>query len=324
MFVKADFRVLDIPNNIPQVNQNFLEKNWKELIADLDNQIYCLLISSAYKGDANEHVCFLLEQFEEFLKQNSERSVVGLSLISHCCRFPHWDYLKLSIFGVHTLNLVDINGNGNENLKVVFEKSCKILSDDRVCRLIAQITDLKAFLVKSIVLERKFQLHFVDFDIPIKGWVTPVGVAINIAMLTSLEKTNTIAFSRILGHELTHLMNRISSNDFSVSTPQKMNNNRSPGLKKMLSEMKVRYPNIENHLESGLIFELGFVGEKFLYQGLSAEFLCKELEASFLNPDQKLPLYDASKRMIFCPTLQLNEQFGLYPVQKPSFHNFVN
>jgi hypothetical protein len=78
-------------------------------------------------------------------------------------------------------------------------------------------------------------------------------------------------------------MSRISSKNLSVSAPER--------VKETDSELKINHHDIENHLESELIFELGFIGETFSSLDLAPQIRqWKELETIFSNPDNPLPL----------------------------------
>lgn len=314
-FIKSSIKVLEI-GNIPYIKQNYLENDWKRLSSELENQIFCLLIASSYKGNPNEKIRFNEKELKDFLDEKSEKTVIGLSLLSHGCRMSHWTSLKKIISNIPNLKIVNID----EKLKNMVDKACGILSDDRVVNLISRITDFDPFQVRNVVTKREFQIHFVDLDAPFKGWVTPVGIAINIRTLSEIEKTVDIAFARLLGHELTHFINRLNENNFSFSTPEKVRNRKSSSILNLISELKQIHFDIENHLESGLLFDLGFIGEKFSTQDFEDErFQWQELGKYFLDKSTSLPLFNRYENYSNCKILPLNEQFAFEIAEDQAF-----
>ncbi len=274
------------------------------------------MTQSAKRGKEDEFISFNREYLQSFLDEKSERTVVGLSLLSHSFRLENWDLPNIVILCIQQMKMVHFN----EYWSLMIDKACKLLSDQRVTHLISRITDLNQIQVKQIITEPKFLVHFVDLNafVPVKGWVTPVGIAINIRQLSELEKTNIMAFSRIIGHELTHFISRVSNSNFSMSTPERAQNSTS--LKDLILELKTIHPDIDRHIESGLLFELGFIGETFSYQDHDSKTkeLCDELEQAFSNQSKSLPLLSASQNK-YC-TLEFNEQFGFYPSIPVSFN----
>jgi hypothetical protein len=306
-FVKYDIKDIEVLQ-IPSIEQNYLEENWEYLCSELQNQIFCLFLQSAHKGNQKEAVFFDEKALQLFLGEKSQRTVVGLSLISHCCRLKTWDILKEFLPDIHSLKLAHID----TYWKKWIDESCRVLSDRRVIHLISCITGLKFQDLEIILKLKEFQIHLVDFDAPIKGWVTPIGIAINISALNNLEKTNIIASARIFGHELTHYLSRLSSRNFSISTPERIQ--KSLHLQQMISSLKENHHDIENHLESGLLFELGFIGEKFSSSDYNPQRKqWKQLEKNFLsNINEPLPLFKKDKDIPFCHRLAFDEQFGFY------------
>lgn len=305
-FVKIDFRKLE-PWQIPVIRENALDKNWKQICKQLEEQIYCLLVNSALYGDEEEYVVFDQDRLYSVLEEKSERTMTGLSLLSHCCRFENWTNLEIILKKIHELKVIN-----DEYWRFKVEESCEMLLDPRIIHLISCISDLKPNEVKNILAQKSFQIHFVDLHVPIKGWVTPVGIAINIQTLSQLEKTDIIAFTRILGHELTHFMSRISNNNFSISTPERAKT--SSTLQDLISELQVFHPQLENHIESGLLFELGFIGAKFSYKDSKrSKEMCHELYKVFLNREKALPLFNEAEKIESYRTIEFKEQFGFYP-----------
>jgi hypothetical protein len=216
--------------NYPILSRSFpftLERHWDQLCTNSEEQIY--------------FVTFLRRSI---LEEKSERSMLGLSLLSHSCRFENWTTLKSIKEKIHELKIFNINEDWNK-----IDESCKMLCDERIIHLISRISDLKPNQAKNILFRRLFQIHFVDLNVPVKGWVTPVRIAINIQKLNDLEKTSIIALTRILGHELTYFMSQGSNNNFSISTQERVQSSSS--LQELISELKVFYHHLENHIESG-------------------------------------------------------------------------
>jgi hypothetical protein len=221
----------------------------------------------------------------------------------------NWNTLSEFLFEIHNLEIIKMDENWNIKVDLVIDN---VLSDQRVLNLLSCITDLKPQDIKHIFSLRRFRIHTVDINASIKGWVTPIGVVINIPMLSDLEITNILAFSRILGHEMTHFLSRVSSRNFSQSTPERAVQSHS--FKNLISRLEVDHPDLQNHLESGLIFELGFIGAKFSSLDRPLQRIqWSQLENLFSNPKHSLPIFKKGKYISACPTIQFNNQFGFFP-----------
>jgi hypothetical protein len=308
-FVRSDLRNLEIIQ-IPAIQVNYLENDWNKLCSELEHQIYCLCIKASHQFANEQYVFFDLKSFEGFLKERSQRTAIGLSLLSHCCRISNWKYFSECISQIDHLKILE---NIDQHWNDLIEQSRALLLDHRVVDLLSTISELKPSHSRQIISKNQFQLNLIDAPADIKGWVTPFGIAINIRELYGPEKVNIFAFSRLIGHELTHFMSLLSSNNFSFSTPEKARSESSSSLNLLISDLKKIHPDIENHLESGLLFELGFIGRKFSFtHERASRLLCEELEISFSNPSHKLPLYTTNDDKKFeILALNYNEQFGL-------------
>jgi hypothetical protein len=159
----------------------------------------------------------------------------------------------------------------------------------------------------------------VDSDVLVRGWVIPIGIVLNPSQMLKIELQKSLLFARIVGHEFTHFLCRFSSS-FELSTPERYRKSpKDSPLRKLVSKIEETF-SIENHLESGLIFEIGLFGAPYSYLYTHDEILCKALESRFSNVERALPLTDYKTDFPGYPVTESNQQFGFYPAEIPLFY----
>jgi hypothetical protein len=297
---------------IPVIDQSLSFSNdWKTLTQKLEEYVYCIWIISASQGDPRDSLIVCqqeIENIEKLIKEQSERTVIVLSILAHSLRLDHWMMTDLVLKSIHHIDLLELE----ENLKMLVDQACIILSDLRVINIFSSISGLKPNEIQEILKEKRFRIRFVNIGIPVKGWITPVEIVLNLELLTPVEKSFPIAFARLLGHELAHYFCRLNSN-FGYSTPEKLKKDKEKSSEffDLVESIKEIHPQISMHIESGLIFELSFIGAKLRY---SSENLCHILEQRFEDKSLDLPLIKINQEsnLDFFKSfiLEFNEQFG--------------
>jgi hypothetical protein len=300
----------NIPN-IEQLQFRGQDPDWKLLSNEMEEFVYCVWVISAGKGDERESMRIVPLEIKKLLEEKSEKTVIGLALLAHSLRLSNWITANFVLNEFHHIEIVEMN----EQLSDLVKKSCTLLSEPRVVDVFTVISGLNANRVQKILREKDFRIRIVKAFLPMKGWITPIEIVLNLQVMTQVEQKKEIAFARLLGHELTHHFCRLNSN-FGFSTPEKLKSNgKSSPFSKFVENIKQVHPQISNHIESGLIFELGFLGAKLKF---TSEDLCNMLEEKFLNKSSLLPIIklDQEKHMAHFTQYEFasfNEQFGFYP-----------
>jgi hypothetical protein len=229
------------------------------LCEQLEKHIYALWIISSLQGDSEEWILVDLKGLYEFLDQPaSQNKVIGLSLLDHCFRL---NLLEQVLKHLSMLKVI-------EPIKELLTDSYRILTDPRVLQLFADISNISKSRIEELILGENIRVDFVDSQVPMKGWVTPIGIVLNPAMMNSNSKETErkLIFARIVGNEFTHFLCRLYDSDFGISTPERQESQPTDSsLNKLISRLRESF-DIDNHIESGLIFELSFFGAKFSFQ----------------------------------------------------------
>lgn len=181
----------------------------------------------------------------------------------------------------------------------VEEGALKILNKDAIIHVLIQILNANVTSQEYTELHTKQQLQkckivYVDFTTSyqiIKGWVTPIGVAINVGALSKRQfatLTHPVAFAALLGHQIQHYLHRDAVNNFIMSTPEAVKNNSNQADKEFKS-------TLPNNLESGLLFEFKAFGAKFDYY-TTAQPMLKIMEERLREEPLILPIISEDEK----------------------------
>ena len=145
---------------IPVIDQSLSFSNdWKNLTKKLEEYVYCIWIISASQGDPRDSLIVCqqeIENIENLLKEQNERTVIGLSILAHSLRLDHWMMTDLVLKIIHDIDLLE----PDENLKMLVDQACIILSDLRVVNIFSSISGLKSNEIQEILKE----IYFYFFD----------------------------------------------------------------------------------------------------------------------------------------------------------------
>jgi hypothetical protein len=94
----------------------------------------------------------------------------------------------------------------------------------RIVHLFSRISDIDEFEIENILRERRSNISIVEADVPMCGWVTPIGIVLNLSSMTILQKNHVFVLSVLIGHELAHCSSR-KSTSFEFSPPEKVQSN---------------------------------------------------------------------------------------------------
>jgi hypothetical protein len=300
---------------IPSVNQGGEEIDWKMLSKRLRELLGALLVHSAKEKalDTDQYLLFRIKYFLDFVEEDSEKVVCGLSLLCHCCRVRSWESLRYAIDNIYAIQSVPIDRNFNDFVNQALELLC----DDRILNILESIADLRSDQIREILTKRKFVLHLVDVNVSMSAWVTPVGIALNLSKMTDVEKGHLFGLAKILGHELAHYLGRVNYN-FELSTPEKVRMYPDSSIQKLLEKRTFYSSKIDEHLESGLLFELALVGEKFNYENEYGRNIADYLLELLSDPTSTLPLiFDAKATNIpRCPIMKYDEEFAFCSIRE--------
>jgi hypothetical protein len=267
-----------------------------------------------FQRNPDEWVLVDLKGAEDFLKNSSRNKVIGLSLLAHSLRFMNWKVLQQILLYLSSIEIIE----PMNSMKELVNESFRILTDRRVLKLFCDISGISTSRIEEILQNGQIKVDFVDSEIPMKGWVTPIGIVLNSRMINRKEKESNLIFARLVGHEFTHFLCRMNSS-FGLSTPEgfKLLSKESP-FYKLISKLREKFEHVDNHIESGLIFEISFFGEKFSFRDTCPNDLIALLETNIKNTNHSLPLIDVNTALF--PTEDLNEQFAFYPADSKEFY----
>jgi hypothetical protein len=94
----------------------------------------------------------------------------------------------------------------------------------RIVHLFSRISDIDEFEIENILRERRSNISIVEADVPMCGWVTPIGIVLNLSSMTILQKNHVFVLSVLIGHELAHCSSH-KSTSFEFSPPEKVQSN---------------------------------------------------------------------------------------------------
>jgi hypothetical protein len=293
---------------LPRVNCDYQTRIWKEINGNLRILLGTLFVQSSKSIDENEMLLFRVKEFKEFVIEDSERTTCGLSLLCHCCRLQSWAMLQRVILKVH---LILCNSSNSEEFAELIDHALNLLCDDRILHILEGITAIKSDQIYDILIQKQFKIHSVEADFPVTGWATPVGIVLNLSKMTRVEKSHVFALAKLIGHELAHFLGRIK-HSFEISTPERFPGHSQSSFRTIVENVRIFHPEIDKHLESGLLFELSVIGKKFLYENECGLEIAEYLKLRLEDPDTTLPLvYDhRSSNIPECCVCKYDEQFA--------------
>ncbi|XXQ37787.1 Uncharacterized protein PBTT_07837 [Plasmodiophora brassicae] len=207
-----------------------------------------------------------LNMIESIAEYADERAVLAMSLLIHASkatRFRQWKRFDDFIMVLHD----------HEEFRLASDDEKPSHDVEYVARSIVELGDRITAWILCTTRDRLQAIptiYYVACSAAVRGWSTPIGIVINVVAVPRRRYhvlTHPIALACLIGHENAHYQLRLLSNDHNVSSPAKLPAlNEAAGPAGWTQEQvhdALRFEAFKaGHIETGLMFEILFFGEK--------------------------------------------------------------